>query len=462
MDSIQTGLRRLYNSSVVWSWVLNGFRLASGLLLLPLLLRLLPKEEFGMYYVFLNLIALVPIMDFGFSVSIGRYVSYAMGGATELKAMGLAAGGAGTTPNFTLLWRLLFTTRRLYRYLSLATLVVLGVAGTFTVGLRVNETASPQHAWLAWGITLLSAVLEIYAGWWNVFLRGMNQVLLSARIGVLAYALRLLLAAGLLLGGAGLLALPVAGLFTSLLQRQLARWHCLRRLGDVARPQTDKPGESLLRLLWPNSWRAGLQFLSSYLANNINALICLHAFGLAATGKFGLSLHVASAIQGMAMVWTAVKWPLVGQYRTRQDFPALRRMLWPRVWLQSVTYAAMAVAAVWVGPPLLRGLGSDKEILPAGWFALLLLNAFLEMNFSFWTTLLSTENRIPSLWPTVATNVASLLVVLLLLRFTTLGLGALVVAPLASASLFSYWFWAKEGARNLRTTWLRFTFLRPA
>ena len=53
---------------------MNGFRLASGLLLLPLLLNRLPEAELGMYYVFINLYALLPIIDFGFSVSIGRHV----------------------------------------------------------------------------------------------------------------------------------------------------------------------------------------------------------------------------------------------------------------------------------------------------------------------------------------------------------------------------------------------------
>jgi hypothetical protein len=35
---------------VVWSWVFNGFRPATELLLLPLVLRKLSTEELGMYY----------------------------------------------------------------------------------------------------------------------------------------------------------------------------------------------------------------------------------------------------------------------------------------------------------------------------------------------------------------------------------------------------------------------------
>jgi O-antigen/teichoic acid export membrane protein len=460
MNDFRAGLRRLFNSSVLWSWALNGLRLASGLLLLPLLLAKLPEAEFGMYQVFLSLAALLPILDFGFSVSIDRYVSYAMAGARELKPMGLTPHEGESTPNVPMLWELLETTRRLFRYMSLAAFLLLGAIGTGAVAWRVQETAEPIYTWAAWAVTLGSVVLEIYAGWWNVFLRGMNEVLLSARISVLAYGLKLVLAIALLLAGAGLLAVPVAGLFSSLLQRQLSRHHCLKRLGP-APPHGSWQTNALLKILWPNSWRVGLQFLSGYLATQANVLICSTFFGLTAAGQFGLSLQIVGIIQGMATVWTLVKWPLVGQYRSRGDYPALRRLLWPRLWLQSLTFLLLAGAGWFFGPTLLKWQGSGKELLPPLLFGLLLGNGFLESQFSFWTTLLSTENRIPSLWPTVATNASSLLLVLSLIHFAGLELAAPVLSPLLAGSLFNYWFWPREGARNLQTRWWKFTF-RPS
>ncbi len=461
MKNIQGIFTRLNNSAVVWSWAFNGFRLASGLFLLPLLLRKLPNEDLGIYYVFLRLIALTPIIDFGFSVSIGRYVSYAMGGATELKAQGIVPSEGHLPPNFALLGRLLFSYQHLYRYLSLATLVVLGIWGTYNVGLNVLETSSPNHTWIAWSVTLLAATLEIYFGWWGAFLRGMNQVVLAARLAVLGYALQLLLAAGLLLWGCGLLSLPIASLVGTMAQRFLARRHCLKLLGNNIL-SSQKSGEpSLLRLLWPNSWRVGLQFLSTYLGTAVPALIFAGLSGAAAFAAYGVSLQIMGICAGMASVWTTVKWPLVGQYRTRQDFTALRRMLWPRIWLQTATFVLLAGFAVTAGPLVLNWLSPDKELLPANWLYLLALTAFLELQFSFWTTLLSTENRIPSLWPTVATNIFALLLFVVLIRSTSLGFRALILAPLLAGCLFSYWYWPVAGAKNLQTRWLRFTFSRP-
>ena len=460
--NLRNAWTRLSGSTVVWSWTLNGFRLASGLLLLPLLIRVLPKPDFGMYYVFLSLVALLPIIDCGFSVSIARYISYAMGGATDLVAEGLIAKQTPAPPNFGLLWRLLGTTRKLFRYLSVLTFLVLGLGGTYAVNLRVQETSSPQLTWLAWGVTLFSAILEIYSGWWNIFLRGMNEVLLSARISVLAQGVKILLAAILLLMGAGLLALPLAGLASSLLQRQLARQKCLRRLGSPPVPSHSAWVEaSLLPILWPTSWRTGLQFFSTYLATNANAIICAKIFGLAANAEYGLTIQITSIIQGTAMVWTSVKWPLVGQYRAQNESIKLQKVLWPRYWLQAGTFLILGVAAFLLGPALLRWQGANKEMLPPILFALVLLNSFFELHFSFWTTLLSMGNRIPSLWPTVATNILSLTLVFALLHFTSLGLGALVLSPFIAGCLFNYWYWLLPGARSLGTSWWRFVLCRP-
>ena len=91
-------INRLYNSAVVWSWVFNGIRLVSGLVLLPLVLHELSTADLGMYYVLLSLVALAPIIDFGFGPTMGRFVSYAMGGAETLHAHGPPTPGKPEAP----------------------------------------------------------------------------------------------------------------------------------------------------------------------------------------------------------------------------------------------------------------------------------------------------------------------------------------------------------------------------
>src|ERR1041384_8802385 len=109
----------------------------------------------------------------------------------------------------------------------------------------------------------------------------MDQVLAATRIALLSSILKLSMAAALLICGAGLLSLPAGGFLGSLLQRALSRRRCLQLLETHPAPQQVNVKENL-RVLWPNSWRLGMQFLSGYLTVNANTAICLHVLGLAA------------------------------------------------------------------------------------------------------------------------------------------------------------------------------------
>ncbi len=164
----------------------------------------------------------------------------------------------------------------------------------------------------------------------------------------------------------------------------------------------------------------------------------------------------------MASVWTFTKWPLIGQYQARHEYAALRAVFRPRVWLQTFTYLLLAGAVVLLGPVLMRHFGSGKEMLPLPWMLLLALYMFFEMQFSLWTTLIATENRLPHLWVTVATNILSLILSLALVHFTTLGLGALVLGPFLAGVVFNYWYWPPFAARGIGTTLFRFLFFSSA
>ena len=452
--------KRLINSAVFWSWIFNFVRLASGIILLPLVLHKLSTADLGMYYVLLSLAALSALIDFGFGETIGRFITYAMGGAREIQAQGLPKPGNSDTPNYTLLWELLAATRVIYRYLTLAVLIIVGIWGTYMVELRIHETSSPLITRLAWAATLAGTMFDIYANWWCVYLRSLNEVRAAARISVLVMVVRLAVAAGLLCGGAGLLSLPIAAVLSDGLQRWLARARCLALLKNYPPPGKIEV-KKIFKIIWPNTWRVGILAFSGYLTVNANIAICLGVFGLTANAKYGLSLQLMNIASTMAAVWVNVKRPLMGQYLARHDQASVRQILWPRLWLQNITFLFLAAGVVFCGAMLLQWVGGGKEILSVDWLAILMLYTFLSLQYTTWTTLMATGNNLTYLWPTVATNVLSLILSLLLVYFTKLGLGALVLGPLLAGVIFNYWYWPAYAAKEIGTTLCHFLFLGP-
>ena len=199
-----------------------------------------------------------------------------------------------------------------------------------------------SQAWIAWSLTLVGSVFEMYSGWWNTYLRGLNKVLVSTRILAVAYLLRVILAAILLIVGLGLLSVPIATLISSFLQRSLSRRWALQFLATSPRPEISRAEViQMLGVLWPNSWRVGVHCLTNFLVPHFNTLICTQTMGLAATAQYGLSLQIMNVLQGMAGVWLQVKWPIIGQYLSRQEWHPLRALLRQRLLLQMASFTAM-------------------------------------------------------------------------------------------------------------------------
>lgn len=326
--------------------------------------------------------------------------------------------------------------------------------------IAIHETPFPNVARAAWAVSLVATSFEVYSGWAMIFLRSMNEVLPSVRIGVLSAVVKFGIGAGLLLAGVGLMSLPLASLVGSLLQQSLARRHCHKKLGNYPAPEKVAVWEEL-RILWPNSWRLGVTAVSACLTVQANTAICLKFLGLTTYAQYGLSCQLVGIISGMAMVWTQVKWQVVGQYRNRHDYTAMQRLLWPRFWLQNFTFLALAAGLLVCGPPLLRSFGSGKQMLPIGWLAWLAFYSFMELYLGFWVSVISTENRIPFLWHAVASSLLSVSLSLILIHTASLGIGALVLAPLLAGSVLNYWYWSSASARSLKTHLFRFMFAGP-
>ncbi len=448
-------VRRLSASTVAWSLAFNCLRLALGVLLLPALLRVLSTPDLGMYYLFLNLSGIVLVLDVGFSPTVGRFVNYAMGGATSLTAQGVTEGGTTGTPNYPLLWDLLRTARVFYRYLALAIIAVLGTFGTWIVWLKAGDTSSPCLTWAAWGVTILAVAAETYFNYWNAYLRNINRVLEAVKTAMLAYSVRLAIALALLLAGGGLLSLPIASLVSSILIRDLSKRQCLKAL--PAQPPEAVDWRAYFKIIWPNSWRLGLYLASIYLSTNANGLLCSTVLGLEANARYGLSLQIMNIVLGLASVWISVKWPLIGQLVAQRDRNPLRQVLWSRLWLQLGTFVMLAAMVVLAGPALIHLVGKDKQMLPLMWLVFVMVYGVFEVHYNTWGTFIIFWNELPMLWPSLATNAAALAVNVMLVHLPGASAGLLVVGPFVAGAAFTYWFWPRYAARSfLGLGWFQF------
>lgn len=447
-------MARAWASSVVWAWAINALRLGSGLILLPLVVRYLSRPEFDMYFVFLAFWNLIPIVDFGFVHSFGRAIAYAMAGAKELLPDGYVPATAQPQPNYELLRRVLHATQWLYRVFAGAGMLVLAIGGTWLIYSGISQTPSISRTAIAWALMILAIGLEVYMAWWNNALQAMNRVSQSLRYAVLALVLRLVLFAGLLVAGLGLLSVPISNIISSAVQRGLARRAVLALLpgGRLSIRADSAAAREVLRVIWPNTWRTGVHLLGSYLATQANTILCLKLLGLNASGVYGFTFQLFNICLGVAYVWVQVKLPQITQLRVKQDYPTLRRLLRLRILLSHFTYWLVAALVILVVPPALARFAPDKAVLASPWLELFALLRCLDMQLIISTTLITTGNRLPFYRATVGANILGLMLASVLAVGTGLGVAAFVVAPLVVGLAYNYWKWTLVAMRELSGT----------
>ena len=106
---------------VVWSYVAKIFMIGSGLVTLPMILRMLTPEEVGMNYVMLTVGSIVGLMDFGFSPQFGRNFTYVNSGAKTLLKEGIREESSSEV-DMHLLSVLIRTARYVYNRISILAL----------------------------------------------------------------------------------------------------------------------------------------------------------------------------------------------------------------------------------------------------------------------------------------------------------------------------------------------------
>ena len=191
---------KITKRDVLWGYTAQFFNIGVNVLILPFILRLLPVEILGIWYVFLSISAFVLMLDFGFQPTFARNVAYVMSGATRLKAEGVdEEAEVLDCPNYALLKNIIKTMRRFYGYVSLAALGLMLTVGTWYVFRTTESLSSQSEVLCAWFIFVAYTVLNLFYSYYNALLVGKGQVKEYNQMTIVTKLVYLLLAvAGLL------------------------------------------------------------------------------------------------------------------------------------------------------------------------------------------------------------------------------------------------------------------------
>lgn len=428
---------------VTWSYVAKLFQIGSGLVTLPLILRLLTTEEVGMNYLMLTVSSIVGLMDFGFSPQFGRNFTYVNSGARRLCREGVEEERGGSI-DWHLLSVLISTARFVYRRLSVLALIVMLTFGTGYIWYLTEGFTNVNNSLYIWILYSFSTYFNIYFSYYSSLLTGSGMIRESSQAAILSKSAYLVLCTLFLLLGWGLFAVVAANFIAPFVQRYVSyrayfKPELKARLAEQT--VTRKDIRETFSIIWFNAKKLGINFIGAYAVNKMGMFIIGFFLPLATIGSYGLLTQLTTIVSGIANTMFVTYLPKVSNCRVTGDRPMLKRTISFSMVVGQIIMLAGALGIIFVAPYLLE-LIKSQTMLPSRLICVLyLVIVALELNHSEFASVISTENKIPYVVPSLVSGAVIVLLTFIALKFTTLGLLGVVLVQGIVQAAYNNWRW---------------------
>ena len=303
MSSINTR-----KSDIVWNYIGTIVSMASGFVLLPLLMHFLSSSELGLWYVYVALSNFAMLFEFGFNPTFARNIVYVISGARHLSIEGCDIKSVQEGIDWHLLNTVIKASKVIYAILAVVVLALLSTIGSLYISFVASGMGS-FDIWVSWGLFCASVFLNLSFLWSITVLRGYGDIAGENKAVVIGRAAQLSVSAILLLLGYGLVGAAIGYLANAILLR-LSAVVMLRKHKEIekGRHSDTMPVEAssireIFLTIFHVAWRDGLVQLAVYASTQAMSILSSIFLGLAETGTYSILLQFANAIYNFASTY---------------------------------------------------------------------------------------------------------------------------------------------------------------
>lgn len=451
---------KITKKDVIWGYTAQFFNIGANAFLLPFILKLLPTEMLGIWYVFLSIAAFALMLDFGFQPTFSRNVAYIFSGATKLKKEGVDEECERLDgPNFSLLKNIIGTMRRFYGCVSAVSILLMLIVGTWYIDLKIDEateiSADRFTILLSWVMYCISVVLSFFYSYYNALLIGRGQMKEYNQMTIVTKMVYLLLAMIGLVCGYGIFAIAMANFLSIIVNRIFAVQFFNNEGVKEQLQQARKSDDKLFPIIWFNARKVGIGGIGSFFVQRGNTLFVSMFLPLDIVANFGLTTQIINILAGIAPLYQTTHLPEIYKYRINQNLKEIRRIFGESVFVFALIYVSASIFILLCGNLFLHWLGSETSLLPFFPLLLYLITQCLESNHGMAAQLITTRNEVPYVNAAILSGGCIALLTVLALAFTNLGiLGAILPATIVQLS-YNNWRWPSIVSKELKASYPR-------
>lgn len=437
---------KVQRADVYWNYAATFMRMASAVIILPLILRLLPSEEVGLWTVMIGLNSMIYMLDFGFFKTFSRAVTYVFTGAKSLQKEGFTPVDPGSEISYPLLKGLLKSMSRFYGIMSLIFLLLLFTGGIWYIERLmegfVGDTAMAKWAWYTYGVLLC---YQFFTYYYDAALVGRGMIKRSRQIIVFSQTMHIIVSSVLLLSGIGLISMVIGQTIATLTNRYLARRafydsEIRQRLSEV----TAVEWREIIRNLFNTAYKTGLAGLSWVFANRMLALIGALYIPLTVMASYGISKQLADITLTLSVVWFGAYYPKLTGDQINKSIHEVKRIYIKAQIIAVAVFISAAFTIIVAGDPLLKLIGSSTPLLGKSLLILLFFATMLEALTELATSVLLSRNEVPHYKAQSMTAIVILLLLFGSLQYTNAGVVLLIAVPFVAQLAYQHWKWSMK------------------
>lgn len=442
---------------IIWGYISQFFSIASGLITLPMILRMLTAEEIGMNYLMLTIGSLVALFDFGFAPQFGRNISYIFSGTQELKKEGIDYGIGPV--NYRLLSTMISVAKIVYRILACIVLVLMLSLGSWYIYKVTDGFVKIDHSLEIWIVYSLSVFFNVYYTYFTSLLTGKGLIREVKKAMITSRIVYIMLTFIFLWGGLGLFGVALANLIAPFINRYYSYKFFFTKdlLNHISKFQISRRERlELFGVIWYNAKKLGLVFIGSYAINKFSMFLAGIYLPLEEIASYGLMLQLMNVITAISITLFTVSEPQFAALRIEKDRKSLLHKFAFTMNIFYLLFVVGSLVLIFIIPICLQILNSNV-VLPM-WYILMFysLVVLLENNHSNFATFIVTENKIPFVESSLLAGIAIAIGSFLSLKYTTLGIVGLVIVPFISQIMYANWKWPYVVCREFKISFLQF------
>lgn len=437
---------------VIWNFLATTMRVASGLIVLPLVLHLLPSEEVGLWNIFLIIGSLATLLDFGFSNAFSRNITYIFSGVKKLKSTGyVVVDENDKSIDYGLLKSVIYSMRRYYGILALIFLTVFVLSSPLYLSTVLEKySGNRNEVWIAWFTYGVLVAYQLFTYYYSSLLIGRGLIKRNLQITIVGQTGRILSSILFLLLGFGLVSLVIGQLVSDIINRIL----CYKAFYDTEtkfkiKHSTAISVTEIMKAMTPNAVRIGVTTIGWFLFNKLIVLIAPLYLSLSQIGSYGTTKQIIDLIVSFGGLWFSTYYPKITHHRVNDNLFHLKRMYTKSKLIMIAVFIIFGIGFILLGPILLNLIHSKTQFLPHFMIVVLLIFSFFDSNQSIASSLLLSGNEVPFMKSALFTGVLTIILLFGFLHYTHMGLWALILAPGISQLIYQDWKWPKIVKRNL-------------